>query len=474
MKNRININSLSLYPFKYDKIIVGFSGGADSTALLLLLKKASQNCNNQVFKLEAVHFEHGIRGDASLKDAQWCKDFCAEYQIPLKVINLNLSKETSNLEAIARYKRIDYWIKNATGVKTAVALGHHQDDKAENFFLRLMRGGNSSSLTSLRIEKTIRGVTFIRPLLVFPKIEIENFLIKMGITNWCTDLSNADIKYKRNLIRHQIIPLFRKEFPSADRALNKSLFALQTDAEFVEQSALEKYSEIKDNNNIQIQWFINLHNALLVRILRYWISKQTEKEFIPTSDFICRFEYLIKKYITSKQPYELKKIIQLPGNYSLVFQNDSVFLSKNIETVVIKLDSMIWNWKINKQITFKNLKFTAEVISNITPKEVCGNNELTAYYNLEKCPDEFIIRMREKGDKMIPFSAHSPVSVKKLLENAKITGYDKKKVTILTTPEADTIIWLPGIKRSNFAIVDFSDTTQKNNILKVTASKLTS
>ena len=353
-----------------------------------------------------------------------------------------------------------------------MALGHHLDDKAENFFLRLMRGGNSSSLTSLRDEKIIHGINFIRPLLSFSKSEIENFLVSMGINNWRTDESNTDLKHKRNLIRHKILPLLRDEFPAADNAINKSLFALQTDADFIEKSAFEKFKEIEHEGNIKISWFAELHNALLIRVLRYWISKHIKIEFIPNYDFICRFEYMLKQYSASKSSDASRKIIQLPDNFSIVFQKESVSISENIETVAIKLDSIIWTWKKNKQIVFDNLKFTAEVLTSPTEKEVSSSDKFTAYFNLNLCPDEFIIRRRKPGDKMIPFNARSEVSVKKLLENAKITGEAKQKAVILTSPDADTVIWIPGVKRSSFAPALISDHSESDNILKLTATPI--
>jgi len=85
----MNINSLSIYSFEYKKIYVGFSGGADSTALLLLLHADVINSSHNNFHFEAVHFEHGLRGEESLRDAQWCKKFCEDRNIPFKIVSFN-------------------------------------------------------------------------------------------------------------------------------------------------------------------------------------------------------------------------------------------------------------------------------------------------------------------------------------------------------------------------------------------------
>jgi len=474
MKNKLNINSLSLYPFRFKKIYVGFSGGADSTALLLLLKAAAENSAISSFKIQAVHFEHGIRGFESRENARWCEKFCSLYNIPFKMVSLDLPPDLSNLEAAARYKRLEFWFREAKKSDVAVALGHHADDKMENFFLRLMRGGNAGSLTSLRTERVLDGVVFIRPLLLYKRVEIEEFLKRTGVSEWQIDESNFDTNIKRNFIRHKILPLFREAFPNADKALEKSLYALQVDAEFVELCSNNKFAEIKNKKSVPVKWFASLHNALLVRVLRYWISDLMNSQFIPTSDFVCRFEYLLKKYSSSTNNNSaLRKSIQLPDNFSLSFQNNSVSILKNIETVIMQVNFIAWDWLENKRIVFNNFEFNAEIVKNIKVHDIFNSDNYSVFFKLDQCPSQFIIRLRKPGDLMIPFAAHTPVTVKKILENAGVTGDEKKTIPIFLAGD-DHVVWLPGVKRAEFANLPCSDqkgTLEDLKILKITAKR---
>lgn len=128
-------------------IYIGFSGGADSTALLLALSHFYAE------KLRIIHFHHGLR-DTSDHEASWCQSFATRLKLEDKfeIIRLNVPQNRESGESIeeaARNLRLKYWKKLITG-KDLVALGHHHNDVIENFFIRLMRGSNSSGLTSLR------------------------------------------------------------------------------------------------------------------------------------------------------------------------------------------------------------------------------------------------------------------------------------------------------------------------------------
>ena len=123
--NKINFNLTT----RFEKIYIGFSGGADSTALLLVMQKQAEKKN---FSIEAVHFEHGIRGKASCEDAKWCRNFCELRNIPFKQIDLHINHNCSNIEATARRLRLNAWSNIVNSNNEAVVLGQHADDRIEN------------------------------------------------------------------------------------------------------------------------------------------------------------------------------------------------------------------------------------------------------------------------------------------------------------------------------------------------------
>ena len=265
------------------EIFVGFSGGADSTALLLLL---AREAGKHGLKLKAVHFEHGLRGKESTADGLWCRQFCESRKIDYMEIPLNVKvkkKSGESIESAARRLRLEEWEILAGSQSSLVALAHNANDRIENVFIRLLRGSNVSGLTSLREIQKIGNLTFIRPILRYKRREIEDFLKTQGVTDWRTDSSNANNEYRRNFFRNSILPQISEKFPNADSSILKSLHALEQDADFIGNAALEMYRSVKNSESIDSAYIKAMHPSILVRFMRHWISEETNSDFIPDS-----------------------------------------------------------------------------------------------------------------------------------------------------------------------------------------------
>ena len=189
MKNRNlstswkNSNNLPLITLPPDReFFLSLSGGADSTALLFLLKQ-----NDIPFT--AVHFTHGIRPeDSSSEERNFCHKICAELQVPIKEFSLDVmtrKRPTEGIEEAARRLRLNAWRTILASNKHAVILtAHHAGDAVENMFLRLMRGGNTSSAASLRFLSEVDGMTFCHPLLYCTKQQLIDYLAANDVHTW--------------------------------------------------------------------------------------------------------------------------------------------------------------------------------------------------------------------------------------------------------------------------------------------------
>ena len=197
---------------------VGFSGGADSTAALLVTLEFSREFD---FAVTAVHFNHHLRGAESDADALFCRDFADARGCELKIIDLDLENCSGGLEECARAARLAHWRKLAGGhPDNAVVLGHHADDRIENFFLRTLRGANLSGLLMAPLCQ-VADVQIIRPLLAFSRQEIESFLRRNGVTQWRVDSTNKESCCARNKLRLDILPaLYEAGKTYADRLEN--------------------------------------------------------------------------------------------------------------------------------------------------------------------------------------------------------------------------------------------------------------
>ncbi|PNH20311.1 tRNA lysidine(34) synthetase TilS [Lachnospiraceae bacterium] len=193
-----------------DRVIVGVSGGADSTAMLHVLVKLSGILKAQY---RVVHVHHGIRGEEADRDAKWVEELCRGYRLPCKIVEVQAKQFASqhklSLEEAGRVLRYAIFEKEAqiwereddTQKPVKVAVAHNKEDNAETILMQLSRG---SGLKGVAGMKDVRG-RIIRPMLTISRREIEMYLEKEELA-WCTDSTNLHDDYTRNRIRREILP----------------------------------------------------------------------------------------------------------------------------------------------------------------------------------------------------------------------------------------------------------------------------
>ena len=218
-------------------LLIAFSGGADSTALLHL---ASTLCHaqRQQPRITALHVNHGIRGAEADRDARFCRQFCEAHDIPFVLFEADAPAEAAErhvtLEEAARdirYRLITQYLSDHPHI-TAVLTAHHADDQTETVLFRLLRGTSLHGLGGIPEVREIavsdsgghsHTVPLIRPLLAFSKAELCAYLEEQGLS-YVTDSTNAENDASRNLLRNTLIPAARRinsAFPDALRRLSR-------------------------------------------------------------------------------------------------------------------------------------------------------------------------------------------------------------------------------------------------------------
>lgn len=196
-----------------DVVIVGLSGGADSVCLLLVLAKLQEKLE---FLLQAVHVEHGIRGEESLADAAFVEDLCRQKKICCQTFHKNVplyaQQKGLGLEEAARILRYQCYqeaaetLWNDTHHPVKVALAHHADDNAETVLFQMVRGSGIRGLGGIRsIRQFTEHASIIRPLLNRTRKDIEAYLGEQE-QSYRLDGTNMDTDYSRNRIRHEVLP----------------------------------------------------------------------------------------------------------------------------------------------------------------------------------------------------------------------------------------------------------------------------
>jgi tRNA(Ile)-lysidine synthase len=200
------------------RIGLAVSGGSDSVALALLLTKGGKK-KNAAKRFVILHVDHGLRKE-SKAEYRFVRALARRLGIPFKGIHAKVVRNRGeSLEMAARRVRLDFFSDCMKKLSlSAIATGHHMDDVAETFLMKLKR----ASLSGIHETSCVGDVKFVRPLLGCRDAELKSYLEKFGET-WCEDASNDDTSIERNKVRHEIIPFLEKHL---DRNLVEHLYKI--------------------------------------------------------------------------------------------------------------------------------------------------------------------------------------------------------------------------------------------------------
>lgn len=218
-------------------VLLAFSGGSDSTALLFALHEAWRA--GEISALSAAHFNHGLRGADADADERFCRELCARLGVSFYRGNGDVRglarREGKSVEEAARTLRYAFLLETMHKIGAdCIATAHHANDQAETLLLHLLRG---AGLTGLCGMLPVRG-RIIRPFLGKTHEELLAFLRERG-ERYCTDATNADTAYARNRVRRELLPLMQSFQPEIVRHL-ASTASLLAEEEAYLQSVADK------------------------------------------------------------------------------------------------------------------------------------------------------------------------------------------------------------------------------------------
>ena len=251
-----------------ERVLAAVSGGADSVALLILLRRNAQALGIEVV---AAHLDHRMRPESG-EDAEFVRRLCAALDIPLHVGERDVPKLSrlwqEGLEASARRARREFLVETAAALGCVkVALGHHRGDQAETLLHRLLRGSGSSGLSAMQPWSP----PFIRPLLPFNRKQLQQFLAEHD-GPFIEDASNRDPRFTRNRIRHQLLPLLESFNPRIEEHLFRLSERFSEEEAFWREREDEALTRVlldhADGLSLRRGPLLELHPALLSRVLR--------------------------------------------------------------------------------------------------------------------------------------------------------------------------------------------------------------
>ncbi len=384
-------------------ILCAVSGGADSMCLLHMIYSRG-------IKVVAAHFEHGIRGEESMRDARFVESWCREAGIDCVIGHGSVpscaAERGLGLEQAARELRYAFLEKTAAeqGCKY-IATAHNADDNVETVIFNLARGGGTLGLKGIPRE---RGY-FIRPLLDMSRREIESYLEKNAIPH-VEDGSNASDDYSRNLIRHHVTPVLRRINPELHLAVGRTAKLLEQDEDCLGAMADSFIREYYDGESLPVSELRQLHRAVSSRVLRRLCNESLSFEHV---------EQALKLLEGTERKY-----LDLPGQ-RLCRQQGRLYFSPGEIVSIPDRELIPGRWTAVPEL---GLELLAEYGDN--DAEVNGLFK-TCRLKCENICSSVYCTGRKAGDRLRPAGRGCTKSLKSLFNEAGYTRERRSRTLVL-------------------------------------------
>jgi tRNA(Ile)-lysidine synthase len=427
-----------------DNVVVGVSGGADSMALLHILKRFEQYLD---IKVCVAHIHHGIRGQDADKDAEFVHQISKEWGIPffLKKADIPALSEKWHMseEETGRWVRYSFFeeVCHDTGANR-IALAHHKDDNAETILHNIIRGSGLNGLAGIR---AVRDEHVIRPLIEIGRAEIEEYCKEYDIC-FRHDYTNDDIKYTRNRIRHQLIPYIQENFnPNFTDTLIRMGHIAADDDDFLMDYArgeLVKQAIVEDNDiRLPLDILLQMPTAIQRRMIRLAAMHLMGR------DYVLELRH-IDSIIDLVRCSQVGAVIHLPLELRAIKEYNFFVLRKGVSDGKVCIPPFIYELNIPGEIFVKEIgmMLSAQRVPEMN-KGLCSPWHV--YIDADSISPPLIIRNRLKGDKFNPLGMKGSKKLKDYFIDRKIPREQRSKVPLVVSGQH--ILWVVGYQISNSA-----------------------
>ncbi len=407
-----------------DTVAVAVSGGCDSMCLLHLL------CHNAVtvgFNVVALNVEHGIRGEDSLSDTKFVKDYCEKHAIPLLTYSVDAPKYASehklSLEQAARLLRYECFKQALDGGKcTKIATAHHRDDNVETILFNLFRGTGLKGLTGI-VQEREDGV--IRPLLSIDQADLKEYAKTHDIP-YVTDKTNLLDDYTRNDIRHNVVPKIKKIFPELNDSVERLSEIVKRDNDYLESVAKIQVTKRLKTANVALPCHpAILSRAVIIALKHMGVQKDWEKVHID-------------------------QVLDL----ATLSNGAKISLPKGI-TAIKEYDKIVFYIENEKSPAHANFTLGEIEIAGKTViiKEQTGVKDLKSglFADLGKIPSTAQFRTREAGDKFTKFGGGTKL-LNDYFTDKKIPQRERDDIVLLAN--GNEVLAVLGVEISQKIKVD--------------------
>lgn len=421
------------FPFlKTSKLLIALSGGIDSVVLTHLCHKLGLN-------IALAHCNFNLRGNESDADESFVLELAENLDLEVFIQNFDTTlyakEHKRSIQMAARELRYNWFEELAEQLKFDYILtAHHADDNLETFLINFTRGTGLEGLTGI---PEING-KFVRPLLPFSSIDIESFA-KANHIKWRDDSSNKSVKYLRNKLRHEVVPILKEINPSLLQSFQSTLNHLNDTADIVEESTnavLKRAIESIDDHHIafKISEFKKVNNpkAYLFEVFKPY-------GFTEWDDVFNLLNAESGKQVFSKTHRLIKNRAHLLLSENIPENELEIFISEEQKKVKTPLGILFFD--------------EADAISE--------SNQQKIYVDKDQLKFPLILRKKQEGDVFHPSGMTGKKKLSKYFKDEKLSLLDKENTWILFS--GDAIVWVVNRRADN----RFRVTENTKNILRI-------
>ena len=417
-----------------EPILLGLSGGADSSALLIMLAEYAKQVGSRIY---AAHLNHGIRGDEADRDEQFCKELCSRVGVEFFSKKLDIpsiaSASGESVETAARNARYDFFYKimKEMGIKI-LATAHNADDNLETLLFNIARGTGLGGLCGIPESRPMGDCVVIRPILTMEKEKIISFCENNGLS-FVTDSTNADNEYTRNKIRNRIIPILKEINPNAVRNASRMTESLKDDSLCLQSMADWFVEELGGNYSIELEKLCGSPSSIVNRALIRLYDEITGGKSLEATH-INAIKELAKKGIPHSSislPNGIEARVE-NGRLCLLTKGNTNFSSDAFNVLLSNGKNEITDAEV--EIFLNDLNYS----KNIYKKSILLSIES------DTIDGALVARSRAPGDKILLGGMHK--SVKKLYNEKKIPLELRNRIPIICDKSGIIAIPFIGIR----------------------------
>ena len=383
--------------------------------------------NNYKDKLIVAHINHNVRKQSNTEEL-FLSNYCKDNNITFECMKITEYKE-NNFENEARKKRYKFYKEILTKYNSSyLFLAHHADDLMETIIMKIIRGSNINGYAGIKKISYQDNYYIVRPFLDYTKQDILEYIKKYNITYY-DDYTNNDITYTRNRIRHNIIPLLKKEDINIHKKFIKYSNTLNEYNDYINYEIDNIIKDIYINNTLYLDKFNTMHPFIKKNILYHILNNIYNNKDNIVKDIHIKN---ILNLINNPRP---NVTINMPNNiYVTKEYNILIFSNKyNIEN---------YNIEFNKKVSINNF-----IIEQIEDTQLNGNDICRLNSNEISLP--LYIRNKKDGDYIELLGLNKKKKIKEIFIECKIPIRQRNNYPVLVDSK-NNILWLPNLKKSKF------------------------